>query len=316
MRPGMRQRGFTAFEVVLAIAVVAALAVTVLGPFGAYIDQAQKQDSRQRVRDLKQALEAAYRRELMTASLPGTAALRLGGVDLANNTLATPALMAPLERYASISAARLAQDGYNQPHRIFVSSELTQSITGTTLAYRIIAVVSVGHNGVLNSTFDVATGTLTPGGDDIVDVVNGYALVREAFDDAQRKLQTVSTAYQSYFLARYQANPTRSVSVDYFANSDPTGAASPNWDADGVILTSAGGMASAEAVNLRAALGLSIDDVTTSLGAQIQVDNSSTEVNQPDQTTSARALPPYSARLMAPLPGGNQIVTTVIGVYN
>ncbi len=311
-----QQSGFSALEIIIAIAIVGMMAVTLLGPFGSYMDQYQKEDSAQRTKQLGAAIREAYRRELMTVGDAGGATVRFGGVDIPNNSLATASLLSPVERYASVSAKVLAQDGYNQAQRIFVSNELTQVVSGTTLSYRVIAIVSIGHNGALDSTFDPATGSLTIGGDDTGEVINGYTYVREAYDDAARKLQSVATAYQNYFLTRYLANPSRSVGVDYFANTDASGTTTDTWDSTGTILSTGGAAVGVDTVNLPTALGLAINDVTTGSGAIIQVDNSSANVNQPDQPTATRALPPYSARLSAPLPGGNEIVATVTGIYN
>lgn len=310
------QRGFTTLELIIAVAVLGIITITLIGPFGAYIDQSQKEETKSRLKLLSNAINEAYKSELMTVGDAGGTTIRFNGVDIANNSVVTPALLLPFQRYAALSAGILAMDGFNQPHRVFVSNELTQNVAGTTLTYRVVAVVSLGRNGVINSTFDTATGALVVGGDDSAEVVNGYMATKQVYDEASKKLRALASAYQNYFLTRFLANPSRSISVNYFANTDPSGSASANWDSTGTIVSTGGAALDADAINLHTALGLSLNDVTISDGQMLQVDNSSNDVNQPDQADPGRALPPYSVRLIAPMPGGSQIITSVSGVYN
>jgi prepilin-type N-terminal cleavage/methylation domain-containing protein len=312
----VKARGFSVLEVILAVAVIGVLSATIMGGYVGYLNQAQKEETKVRLKQLKQALEEAYRRELLTVSVAGTSGVVFGGVTIANNVDASAALLQPLQGYASLNAAVMANDGFNQPMRFFVSDELAQPVGGATLRYRVIAVVAPGHNMRVDSTFDQATGALTAAGDDYAEVVNGYGVVRAVYDDTQQRIERLVTSYQNYFLTRFLANPTRSMAVDYFANTDPAGGVSPNWDDAGAIASSRGVAADAESTSMRDALGLSPADVTTSFGQPILVDNSSNDVNHPNHPQPNRALPPYTARVIAPLPSGEQLVRTVSGLYN
>lgn len=310
-----RQRGVSALEVIVAVLVVGLLSAAVMGSYGAYLDQSQKEETRTRLRQLKLAITEAYRREVMTVSQGSSTAVAFGGVTLANGTAATGELLQPFATYSSVNATQLAHDGFNQPVRVFVSNELNQTVSGVTLRYRVIALVAASRNAAIDSTFNAVTGTLAVAGDDVAEVINGYGIVREVFDDTAKRVERVASAYQSYFQIRYLANPARSIAIDYFANSDPSGSASPSWDESGTVQSSGGAPADATTVGLLAALGLAPADVTTAAGP-IQIDNSSTDVNHPNHPTPARTLPPYTARVIAPLPGGEQLVRTVSGTYH
>jgi prepilin-type N-terminal cleavage/methylation domain-containing protein len=312
-----RQRGFSALEIIVAVVIVGMLSVALLGSYTAWVDQSSKDETRLRLRLLKNAFTEGYRRELLTVSAAGgPPAVTFGGVAMTSGADASAALLAPLQPYGSLSAGVLARDGFGRPMRIFVSNELNQVVAGTTLFYRIIALVAPGRNGVVNSVWDPATGTLTLAADDAAEIVNGYAAVREVYDDTTERLGRLAATYQNYFLTRYLANPARTISTNYFANTDPAGGASPNWDTTGGVASSRGIAVVATAVNLDAALGLAPADVNTAFGQPILVDNSSDAVNQPNNTTATRQLPPYTARVIAPLPGGAQLIRTVAGIYN
>jgi type II secretory pathway pseudopilin PulG len=311
------QRGISTVEIIVAVSVIGLISAALLGSYAAWVDQASKDETRLRLRLLKDAMSEAYRRELLTVSAAGgAAAVNFGGVAIANGAQATEALLAPLQRYGSLSASVLARDGFAHPLHIFVSNELSQNVSGTTLFYRVIAIVAPGRNGVVDSTWNAATATLTLAGDDAAEIVNGYATVRAVFDETSAQLDRVAAGYQNYFLTRFLANPSRTVAINYFANTDRSGAASPNWDASGAVANTRGAAAPAADVNLDTALGLAPGDIQTTFGQPIVVDNSSDAVNQPDNATATRQLPPYTARLMAPLPGGAQLIRTVSGTYN
>ncbi len=316
MRTMRWQRGFNAVELILSLGVVSMLTATALSHYGVYIDQNQKDETRVRLRQLHLAMQEAYRRELLTISPPAGAAVVVGATNIADGASTTAALVGSLTPYASISAELLARDGFNQAVRVHVSNELTQVLAGTPLRYRIIALLSSGKNARFETTFDVTTGSLNPAGDDVYEVVNGYSVVREAYDDTAMRLERLASGYQNYFLTRFLANSTRNISTNYFAATDPSGSPSANWDQTGTVLTSGGTSVSAQAANMIPALGLALADVTTIFGQAILIDNSSSNVNHPDNPVAARTLPPYTARLIAPLPGGEQLVRTVAGVYN
>jgi hypothetical protein len=157
-----------------------------------------------------------------------------------------------------------------------------------------------------------ATGVLTLKGDDRGVVVDGRLLHAALFDQAAAKLAKVAEAYETYFTSRYLANPSRDVSVDYFAR---------NWDATGLI-PSTGGIFTPASVTL-APLGLAPDDYTTPYGA-IQVGNYNECVISPtgaypnicvkSPQTNGGALP-YTAVLRVPLPGGEYLARVAVGGY-
>jgi prepilin-type N-terminal cleavage/methylation domain-containing protein len=312
----VRQRGFTAIELILAVAIIAVFSAVLLSGYGAYIDQNQKDETRIRLKQTRLALTEAYRRQVLTVSGGPGGSATFSGTVLTNNTNLTAANVGLVQQFATLSPAVLAFDGFNQPMRFFASDELTQVVAGTTLRYRVIAVVAPGRNSVVDSAFNPVTGILTVARDDEGEIVNGYAIVREVYDDTLKRADRLANAYGTYFQTRYMADPSRNVSTNYFANRDPTGAVSANWDQTGTVATSLGVAANASDIGVQAALGLAPADLQTIFGQPIQIDNSSNDVNQPNNGTVARTFPPFSARVIVALPGGETLIRTVVGTYN
>lgn len=312
----MRQRGFTAIELILAVSIIAVFSAVLLSGYGAYIDQNQKDETRIRLKQIRLALTEAYRRQVLTVSGGPAGSATFGGTVMSNNTNLTAANIGLIQQFATLSPAVLALDGFNQPVRLFASDELTQVVAGTTLRYRVIAVVAPGRNSAVDSAFNVATGVLTVAGDDEGEIINGYAIVREVYDETVKRVDRLANAYGTYFQTRYMADSARNVSTNYFANTDPTGAVSPSWDQTGAVATSLGAVANAADLGVQAALGLAPADLQTTFGQAIQIDNSSNDVNQPHNATATRQFPPFSARVIVALPGGETLIRTVVGTYN
>ena len=327
MRKGItREHGFTALEIIIAVMVLGFASLAFLSGFGPYLDHQQREDTRLRLRGLREAFSEAYRRELLTISVTATPGITIGGVAITNNTDVSGAVVGALSRLAAVRVGRDTADGFNLPIRVFVSNELVRNLGEATLRYRAIALVSPGRNGRVESTFDTATGVLTPAGDDEAETLNGFAIIRDAYDETVKRIERVAGAYQSYFTTRFLADPSRNPAVDYFASTDPAGILSPNWDQDGTIATT--GAAGPSAIDTLChvprggsricaldALGLDASAARTAYGASIQIENASGDVNHPDNASAARRLPPFSARVSAALPGGERIVRTVIGAF-
>ena len=198
-----RQAGFSTLEIVVAVILTGLVSATLLGSYTAWVDQSSKDETRLRLRLLKNAFTEGYRREVLTVSPGGgVAGVTFGGVDVPSGADATDALLAPLQTYGSLSSAVLARDGFGRPIRIFVSDELNQVVGGTTLFFRVIALVAPGRNGVINSVWTPANGTLALAGDDAAEIVNGYAAVREIYDDTNDRLSRLAATYQNYFLTQ------------------------------------------------------------------------------------------------------------------
>ena len=193
---------------------------------------------------------------------------------------------------------------------------MTEVVAGTNLRFRIVGLVSPGRNGVVESVFSAATGVLTVNGDDEGELIQGYALLREVYDDTVKRVDRVASAYSTYFQTRYLADPARSAAINYFANTDPAGAVSTSWDQTGAVRSSLSLAMNAQDIGAEVALGLSPAELLTTFGQPIQLDNSSGNVNQPDNPDPARVLPPYSARVISALPGGETLIRTVVGNYN
>jgi type II secretory pathway pseudopilin PulG len=320
---------------VAVLAVMSLLSLGILSSLGSYLEFSQRQSTRIRLEQLRESLERCM------AALPyeifsGPA----NSLTIAGNNLPDPTESgtARANRPAETSAAQwravrncsspsleaLVSDGFNRPWLLGVSNDLSLEVASARIRYRVAALVSTGANGRLESTFDATTGQLTAGGDDLAEVVDGIATMQNLHADALQKSTKVANAYREYFTTRYLASASRAYEVDYFARSDSSGnPLSPLWDgpspegqAGGVAGTTGGAAVPATDPELRLldALGLSIADVTLRPGYPLRIDNSSPAVNNPDNPDPARTLPPFSARVIAPLPGGEVLITTASGV--
>ena len=330
-------QGFSLLEIVAVLAVMSLLSLGILASLGSYLEFSQRQSTRVRLEQLRDSLErcmAALPYEIFsgpanTLTIAGqtvqdTAGSAAGRMSFATEPSATP--WRAIRNCSSPSLEALASDGFNRPWLLGVSNDLSLDVVGARIPYRVAVIVSAGANGRLESVFDATTGQMTLGGDDLAEVVDGIATMQNLHAEARQKSAKVANAYREYFTTRYLASAARAYEIDYFARSDSSGdPRSPLWDgpspeghAGGVAGNTGGAAVPATDPNIRLldALGLALADVTLRPGYPLQIDNSSPAVNNPDNPDPARTLPPFSARVIAPLPGGETLITTASGVLD
>ncbi|MFM7459758.1 MAG: Tfp pilus assembly protein FimT/FimU [Burkholderiales bacterium] len=313
-----KQIGFTLLEVAVAVALVGLMLVVAIAELSPFLRAPSESDIKERLD--RNALILAYFYQQNATAIETNAAQSFGIASLiADNTngVGAPATLTMLTTIANtqgVSVNDLVRDPKQGILQYFVSPQQTVTLpSGAQFSYRRIAIVSPGYNSAIDAgTAFSAAGQLTLGGDDIGRVVDGLVVLRPLVEDTLGRVQKLTTAYQNYFTNRYQANALRDVSVDYFAN---TGTTPARWDAGGQIGSSGGNFVAANTLNMAQGLGLSNSDMTTQFGGAIEVDNSSNNTRNPDNTTAAMQIPPYSALVRTVLPGGFIYQQSAIGSF-
>lgn len=198
------------------------------------------------------------------------------------------------------------------------------------------------------TAFDPATGILTLGGHDVGVVIDGDTVERALLQKTLRRMRLVANEYATFFLSQYESNPNRDISVDYFASAPPNGANAASWDAASPILNSANGngpgyafpgnnatgalagpslcdVQPATTTAFQTTLGLSTTDVTSAWGYPLGFGNGPNagssggtcygDDRDPNSSNGALQAPPYTALILAWVPGQNIVTVPVIGGY-
>ena len=317
------QRGFTLIEILVSVIILAGIVVglgDVLGPSFTFY---QKIETQNKLKDLRFSIERAYQAEdaaigagtgATISILDGTLTQVLPNAD--GLCLATTTTFAPLGRYLPSSPSAMNTDGHGRGLCLLISNPIAGTVSGSAFTYYAIAVVSAGADGVVDATTVLnATGSLVLGGDDRGIMVDGRKFITDKYAITEAKLNRIVLAYQSYFQTRFLGNTARDISVNYFANSNRAGAATSRFDTGGSIATTGGATVAITAIGAHTALGLTLDDVTDAYGQVFRIDNSSNAVKNPENSTAALSLPPYSAVISTTLPGGAVFSRAVVGAY-
>ena len=319
--------GFTLTEMAIVLAVLIPLVLFVLDVLGPMLAFQGGLDNRRQLADVRQAFIAAYRDNPVSVDNEAGArfVLPAGPIDpvLPDATTgrcgATAATLAPVARYLTQSASTAFRDGFAAPICLLMTPRLTRAVSGVEVFYRIVAIVAPGPNGRLDTigactTGLSATGELTLCGDDEGVLVDGFNIAADLLRQTLARMQSIVTAYQTYFQTRAQSDPARDISINYFATG---GAPAERWDTAGPMPLSACNAASplvavggASPVNV---LGLSPLDVTDFYGQVMQYDNCSNQVRNPQNADAALQTPPYTASIVTALPGGGVLRVTAIG---
>lgn len=198
-----REKGFVALAVMILLAAFMAMILTVIartdaraginapGAAGTYLSQAET------------AVRAWYRQN--AASIDGSGFAMTG-----------PQLLA--------AAGVMRQYGLQAA----VSDKLGLPCVGavdTCIAYRKIALWLPAGSTPDTTTFDAATGTLSPAAHVTWAVVSGESIERAALSQSLRALGDLQTALESYFLTRQQDDSTGTTDTNWF-RTNPCGVAS------------------------------------------------------------------------------------------
>lgn len=300
--PIRRQRGFTLLEALVALAVITLISMVVVGALSPWLGLKQSIENDRRMQDLKQGISAYYEANAMAFDSVGGRTLGAFSQVLPDASgqcaLSTAGFSAAADQFSS-SAVTLARDGYANPWCVYISTPMSEVRDGVTLWYRVIAFVSGGRNGVIDTgtTLD-ATGrlVLAPDSDDTGVVISGLDIQYAKLKDTVKRMNRVASMYETYFTTRYLAYADRDISRYYFSQTG---------DSSGVVPSTAGNWGSAGTV--LADIGVGASDAITpwELNNDIQVGNynetqGTARVRSPD--SSGTGALPYTALLRAKLP--------------
>ncbi len=322
--------GFSLVEILVAIALMAIMTVAVAPQLKYLIGFQSAADTRNRLSELQSGFAAAYLANIGSIEADPGAEINFGvsGI-MAPATAAAGARCSAASGnfvawsdYSGHAAASLVDDGYGAPLCIFINPQASMQSNGVTLYYHTVAFVSTGPNNVLDTGTGLnANGSLLLAGDDSGVLFDGRAFANSNFIVTAGKMRTIVQALETYYLARYQADPTRSSSIDYW--SDGTGSPDPaRWDSTNPgnligWLPVAAPMFTGSSTDLASALSLSRDDVTDGYGNVIRFENAGNDVRSPDNGVDVNmTTPPYTALVSTTLPGNVAYAQAAVGVNN
>ena len=320
------QKGFTLIEVLISLILITLISVAVMGSLGPWLSFKEKLDTQRKLTDLQTAIKLAYAANAMAVDSTGAQVIQFSdGSQMRSSTVQNGRCLPNAGTWQALKAflpegpTNSGLDGFQQPFCVFVSNQLSAQGPGATIYYHNIAIVSLGTTGVVNpgTSFDVNTGAFTAGGQNTGVLVNGYDVQLDKMTQTQKKLDKLSSVYETYFTAEYLSTASRDVTVDYFANSGPSG----TWDTNGSV-PGTSGFEPANAV--LQSLGIGPQDALSPYESNntILVNNTAggamgTSVRS-SSATSGSGQPPYTALLIAPLPspgGTESLVEVVTGNY-
>lgn len=317
------QQGFTLLEMMVAIMVAGLLIMSLSQALAPALAFYGKQDTESRLRDLRVALEQAYKddAQLIDATANPVFTTRNGVIlpvvpDANGRCDTSIEAFDPIARYLPMSAAASARDGFGQGVCILISPRATWMHEGVEFQYHAIAIISAGYDGAIDVGSNLSDeGVLVLGGDDKGFVVDGRSIVGGQIDHAKKQLEKAASSLSSYFFTRYQSNPSRDMGVYYFANRNRSNAINSSFDRGGIISNTRGVPRRITDFDNHTQLGLSLDDVTDPWGGIMRLDNSSNAVRNPQNDAVGLRTPPFTSRVSIQLPNGSFLERTIVGTY-
>lgn len=334
------QSGFTLIEVIITLSLILVFSAIVIPLFTGVMNFVSRVDTQANIQVLGEAVEEWYEENAWNIDSQGGASVVLpNGQNMTNNssTLSNDGWKQLALKYTS--SQRYLVDGENQGFRIFVSNRQEQMYEGVLIPYHVIAIVS--GNGVqqadntgtsvVQSTFNVGNGQLTPHPEDEVYVVSGFDIQKQKFKESQKRLETVAQAYEDYYWSRFVGQGSEPA-INYFGARG----GNPRWDTGATINVVCGGNNSTsvagrralgnsiQASNLPSVLQLPTTSVESSWGRDLRLLNcgstSNARVGYSTITFRARdpnngGYPPYTAILGFTLPNGQTYSSTVTSKF-
>lgn len=330
MKNTKSQLGFTLIEIFIAVAIIALLSSYAVAGLTGAIKFNAKIETKTRLDAWRSAIDKFYFDNVLTIDADATNQLNLGGSpavvipeyepDATTKTCSIdPAKVDGIARLAGYAATDIVFDGAKHGFCMLITDRLSQTLNGATLYYHSIAVVSGGSDGVIDTGTSLsATGSLTLAGDDTGILFDGRKFSADRYAQTLANMKKIVSAYDTYYAARYQIDPNRSLSIDYFSCGDDTTCPSSEvrWDQGGEMISTCGGAISmnpATGTKPYEVLGLSVGDAVNGWGGDINVDNCTDDVRSPNNTNSAKQTPPYTAIISTIIPGGALISSTSVG---
>lgn len=328
-----KHRGFSFLEVIITIGLVTLLYGVMMEGFAPAISFRAKVETESRLKALRTSLLAAYKDHMDTIDADTAQKLVIAtGSEIAQQLPdattfrcgAPNTTFLPIARYLETASTNAHLDGFGQPLCVYITPRQSVVVDGVTLNYHSVALVSAARDGRINAATTLsAAGELTLGGDDMGVLLDGRSFVQTQFQVTLDSLRRTADAYQAYFQARYQADPDRAISIDYFSCgvANCTTASSARWDVDGSMPVSGSGTNGDPMDTLTASgrpyeiLGLSLSDVTDGYGQLLRMQNRGDACRNPSNSTAALTSPPFTAVIYTTLPGGTRLSQTVVGVF-
>jgi len=319
-----RANGFTLIELLIALAILTVISLSLLNFLAPWMAFKQRLDTDRKLMEIKALFTTVYERNAWTVETTNAPVFTFAGGTLVNSPLTAArscesqaATLQSLASYFSDGLPRGEMDGQGNPFCILVSPQLSTLKNGVNIYYHNLAIVSTGRDSALDGGTSLnGAGALTLAGDDSGVLINGYTIQERKFRETEARLARISSLYESYFTARFLANPARDPMIDYFA-----GGASP-FDSGGTVPRTNGALVPVSGV--LGQLGLGPEEMFSAYETNnaILVGNFTECVAQPTGTTCVRSsnggtAPPYTALLAAPIPGPvtNFMVKVATGNY-
>ncbi len=316
--------GFSMIELTVAIAMMSALTAAIYTFLGPQLKWKSRADTDNRIALLKNGLETAYRQNIVSIDGDAQARLNLGVAGIIAPVLPDgqgycqpPAgALAPIALLLRSSPDVAIRDGYGRNFCVLVGARAVIAYNGQNLPYHPVTILSGGPNARVEAGTTFVGGQLTLAGDDIGVVVDTAGQAIAAYTRTMDVLARSAGAMQQYFGARYNADPARAPSINYFgcgAAACPPAGAAGGWDgANGLPTTCAGPVAMT--TTAAGVIGLAREDVTDGYGQIIQYDNCGAGLRHPNNAAAAMQLPPFTAAAQTTLPDGTLMMQTAVGM--
>jgi Tfp pilus assembly protein PilE len=326
------QSGFVLLEIIVGVILLSIVTFYATGGFTATLNFNARVETKTRLDAWRTSLEKFYFDNAMAIDSDAGAQLNLGGTPtptiipqyLPNATTKVCSMsstaITEIANRAGYAASDFAKDGGRRSFCLYITPRLTQTLNGATLYYHSIAVVSPGKDGVIDTgTQLTSTGELqlAAGGDDTGILFDGRKFSADKYNATMENMRRVVSAYDAYYAARYQADPNRSLSTDYFSCGQATCPSTLNrWDGAGEMrgtCTAAVPLNPTSGIKPYEVLGLSLNDTLNGWGGDITIDNCTNAVRSPNNSSIPKQTPPYTALVSTTIPGGAVISSTSVG---
>jgi prepilin-type N-terminal cleavage/methylation domain-containing protein len=321
------EKGFTLIEILVALAILTVISLSLVQFLAPWMAFKSKLDTDRKLMEMKTLMTTIYERNAWAVETNSGANFTFSGGVLTSSTLTSArscnsqfTALSGLSSYFSDGLPAGENDGFGNTFCFLISPQLSTTLNGVNIYFHNIAVVSPGHDAQLDvgTNINPATGALTLGGDDTGILINGFTIQEKKVHETESRLARVGSLYESYFTARFLANPSRDVTIDYFANGNPPG----TWDSTGSIGGTGGTAQSVQSILGNPSTGLGIGPEETM--SSYEINNTLLVANYNEcaagacvRSSAGGGLPPFTALLLAPLPGpgANYLVKVATGNY-
>lgn len=327
------QRGSMLIEIIIGVSILAILSSGMVDGFAGALRFNARVETKTRLDAWRSSLEKFYYDNASVIDTDTAAQLNLGGTPAVIITTYGPdatthkctidsTKITEIANRAGYAASDFVKDGGHAGFCLLITPRLSQTLNGATLYYHSIAVVSPGSDGVIDAGTSLTnTGelVLAAGTDDTGILFDGRKFSADKYNITMQNMTHVVQALDAYYVARYQADPNRSLSTDYFSCGQVScpATAQPRWDQQALFPATCAGAIGINtltgAVVPSNHLGLSMSDGVDGWGKELMIDNCTNSVRSPSNTSTIKQLPPYTSVISTTLPGGSVVSMTSVG---